>query len=198
MGGRAQWNCPEVKNFSTCPVDTTAFDRLLTSNRRPFRVHSCAARKTRKLLTLPTTKKITYRQISPYCHFPSSSSTQYELQRSPRSKPMVSWRPSTILLPLVRIVLIFCIAGLLFLCASSTSNIGSVSHPAEAGLLIPSVKRWLTFLRNHREAIAAMDFFTVPPLTFGVLYCFFVIGHDRRKILHFHVTRNPHALSVVQ
>ena len=24
------------------------------------------------------------------------------------------------------------------------------------------VKRWLAFLRNHREAIAAMDFFTVP------------------------------------
>jgi hypothetical protein len=38
------------------------------------------------------------------------------------------------------------------------------------------LKRWLTFLRNHREAIAAMDFFTVPMLTFGVLYCFFVIG----------------------
>jgi hypothetical protein len=33
-------------------------------------------------------------------------------------------------------------------------------------------KRSLTFLRNHREAIAAMDFFTVPTLTFGVLYCF--------------------------
>ncbi len=30
-------------------------------------------------------------------------------------------------------------------------------------------KRWLTFLRNHREAIAAMDFFTVPTLTFGIL-----------------------------
>jgi len=53
-------------------------------------------------------------------------------------------------------------------------------------------------LRNHREAIAAMDFFTVPTLTFGVLYCFFVIGHDRRKILHFNVTRNPNALWVVQ
>jgi hypothetical protein len=26
-------------------------------------------------------------------------------------------------------------------------------------------KRWLTFLRNHREAIAAMDFFTVPTIT---------------------------------
>ena len=60
------------------------------------------------------------------------------------------------------------------------------------------MKRWLTFLRNHREAIAAMDFFTVLTLTFGFLYCFFVIGHDRRKILHFHVTRNPHALWVVQ
>ncbi len=43
-----------------------------------------------------------------------------------------------------------------------------------------------------------MDFFTVPTLTFGVLYCFFVIGHDRRKILHFNVTRNPDALWIVQ
>jgi hypothetical protein len=39
-------------------------------------------------------------------------------------------------------------------------------------------KRWAAFLSNHREAIAAMDFFTVPTLTFGVLYCFFVIAHD--------------------
>jgi putative transposase len=59
-------------------------------------------------------------------------------------------------------------------------------------------KRWLTFLRNHREAIAAMDFFTVPTLTFGVLYCFFVIGHDRRTILRFNVTRSPNALWIVQ
>jgi len=57
-------------------------------------------------------------------------------------------------------------------------------------------KRWLTFLRNHREAIAAMDFFTVPTLTFGILYCFFIIGHDRRRILHCNVTRNPNALWV--
>ena len=45
-------------------------------------------------------------------------------------------------------------------------------------------KRWAAFLGNHREAIAAMDFFTVPTLAFGVLYCFFVIAHDRRRILH--------------
>ena len=43
-----------------------------------------------------------------------------------------------------------------------------------------------------------MDFFSVPTLTFGVLYCFFVISHDQRKILHFNVTRNPHALWIVQ
>src|SRR6202163_1184400 len=30
-------------------------------------------------------------------------------------------------------------------------------------------KRWLAFLRNHQEAIAAMDFFTVPTKTFGVI-----------------------------
>ena len=35
---------------------------------------------------------------------------------------------------------------------------------------------WKAFLANRREAIAAMDFFTVPTLTFGVLYCFFVIA----------------------
>jgi Homeodomain-like domain len=50
---------------------------------------------------------------------------------------------------------------------------------------------WLTFLSNHREVIAAFDFFTVPTLTFQVLYCFFVIEHGRRKILHFNVTRHP-------
>jgi putative transposase len=30
------------------------------------------------------------------------------------------------------------------------------------------VKRWRVFLANHREAIAAMDFFTVPTISFGV------------------------------
>jgi len=58
--------------------------------------------------------------------------------------------------------------------------------------------RWLTFLRNHREAIAAMDFFTVPTISFSVLYCFFVIAHDRRRILHFNVTRHPASTWIVQ
>ena len=59
-------------------------------------------------------------------------------------------------------------------------------------------QRWRTFLRNHREAISAMDFFTVPTATFGVLYCFFVIAHDRRRILHFHVTRHPTSIWITQ
>ena len=59
-------------------------------------------------------------------------------------------------------------------------------------------QRWLSFLGNHREAIAAMDFFTVPSLTFGVRYGFFVLGHDRRKILHCNVTRQPNALWIVR
>jgi putative transposase len=37
----------------------------------------------------------------------------------------------------------------------------------------------------------------VPTLTFGVLYCCFVIGHDRRKILHYNVTRNPNAFWIL-
>jgi hypothetical protein len=59
-------------------------------------------------------------------------------------------------------------------------------------------KRWLTFRRNHREAVAAMDFFTVPTLTVGVLYCFFIIAHDRRRILHCNVTPNPTSAWVMQ
>jgi transposase InsO family protein len=53
-------------------------------------------------------------------------------------------------------------------------------------------------LSNHREAIAAMDFFIVPTLTFGVLYGFFVIAHNRRRILHCNVTRHPTSTWVIQ
>lgn len=54
------------------------------------------------------------------------------------------------------------------------------------------------FLCNHREVITAMDFFTVPTIAFRVLYCFFVIEHGRRKILHFNVTEHPTGPWIVQ
>ena len=52
-------------------------------------------------------------------------------------------------------------------------------------------QRWLAFIQNHHEVIAAFDFFTVPTLSFRVLYCFFVSEHHRRRILHFNVTAHP-------
>jgi putative transposase len=58
--------------------------------------------------------------------------------------------------------------------------------------------QWRAFLSNHREAIAAMDFFTVPTLSFGLLYGFFVISHDRRRILHSNVTKHPTSTWVSQ
>lgn len=58
-------------------------------------------------------------------------------------------------------------------------------------------KCWLTFLHNHREAIVAFDSFTVPTVTFRLLYCFFEIEHGRRS-LHFNVTSSPTSERVVQ
>ena len=61
-----------------------------------------------------------------------------------------------------------------------------------------AAQRWRTFLHNHREAIAAVDFFAVPTVTFGLLYCFFIIAHDRRRILHFNVSRHPTSIWTAQ
>ena len=57
---------------------------------------------------------------------------------------------------------------------------------------------WLTFLRNHREVIVAMDFFVVPTATFRLLYVWFAIRHSRREIVHWCVTESPTAPWVVQ
>ena len=59
-------------------------------------------------------------------------------------------------------------------------------------------KSWITFLQNHREVIAAFYFFTVPTVTFQLLYCSFAIEHGRRRILRFNVTDHPTAEWVVQ
>jgi putative transposase len=59
-------------------------------------------------------------------------------------------------------------------------------------------QNWLTFLRNHREAIAAMDLFVVCTATFRLFYVLFVIRHGRRHIAHFNVTEHPTATWVIQ
>jgi transposase InsO family protein len=56
----------------------------------------------------------------------------------------------------------------------------------------------MTFLRNHRDSIAAMDFFVVPTVCFRLLYVWFALDHERRRILHFNVTANPSAHWVIR
>ncbi len=43
-----------------------------------------------------------------------------------------------------------------------------------------------------------MDFFTVPTAKFRAHYSFFIISHDRRRILHFNVTGHPTSQWIVQ
>ena len=57
----------------------------------------------------------------------------------------------------------------------------------------PPSQTWKTFLGNHAEAIAAVDMCVVPTLTFDLLFAFLVLGHDRRQLLWFDVTRHPTA-----
>ncbi len=57
----------------------------------------------------------------------------------------------------------------------------------------PPSQSWKTFLQNHAEAIAAIDMCVVPTLTFERLFAFVVLGHGRRQLLWFEVTRHPTA-----
>jgi len=61
-----------------------------------------------------------------------------------------------------------------------------------------SRQNWRTFMKNHREVIAAMDFFTVPTASFRLLYVLFVIRHGRRDIVHWNITEHPSAQWVSQ
>ena len=62
----------------------------------------------------------------------------------------------------------------------------------------PPSQTWRTFLENHVSDIAAVDFFTVPTVTFQVLYCFLVLRHERRRVVHFNVTESPTAAWTAQ
>ena len=71
---------------------------------------------------------------------PVSSSTLYQLLRSPRSNPTVNFCSEIFLLCCAATVLTFFIAGLLYLLRfERVDNLGAYSIPPETGLLIPSV-----------------------------------------------------------
>ena len=57
----------------------------------------------------------------------------------------------------------------------------------------PPSQSWKTFLRNHAEAIAAIDMCVVRTVSFELLFAFLVVGHGRRKVLWIEVTGHPTA-----
>ncbi len=57
----------------------------------------------------------------------------------------------------------------------------------------PPSQAWRTFLENHAKEIVALDFFTVPTVTFRILFVLIILSHDRRRILHVNVTEHPTA-----
>jgi transposase InsO family protein len=57
---------------------------------------------------------------------------------------------------------------------------------------------WGTFLRMHLAGALAIDFLVVPTVTFNVLYVFFVLSLERRRILHVNVTAHPYAAWAAQ
>ena len=57
----------------------------------------------------------------------------------------------------------------------------------------PPSQTWRTFLTNHVQTLVSVDFFTVPTVTFKVLFVFVVLAHQRRRVVHFNVTDAPTA-----
>jgi len=57
---------------------------------------------------------------------------------------------------------------------------------------------WAAFARMHMAGTIAIDFLTVPTVMFDVLYVFFVLSLERRRILHVNVTSHPYAAWAAQ
>jgi len=57
----------------------------------------------------------------------------------------------------------------------------------------PPSQGWKTFLRNHADGIASVDFLIVPTLAFERLFVFVILGLGRRRLLWIGVATNPTA-----
>jgi hypothetical protein len=57
---------------------------------------------------------------------------------------------------------------------------------------------WKAFQNNHVEDLMACDFFTVPTITYKVLFVFVILTHERRRVIHFNVTEHPIAAWTAQ
>ena len=52
---------------------------------------------------------------------------------------------------------------------------------------------WRNFVARHMDVTAACALFVVSALTCKQLYCFVVLSHDHRRIVHVNVTEHPSA-----
>jgi putative transposase len=59
-------------------------------------------------------------------------------------------------------------------------------------------QRWVTFVRNHAQAIVACDFCVVVTATFRLLHVFVIMEHATRRILHANATAHPTAQWALQ
>ncbi len=89
-------------------------------------------------------------------------------------------------------------AGVLLVSTPRLTKLGSIISEKTVSRYMPrlpaaadQVKRWIAFLRNHKDDIAAMDLFAVPTASLRLLHGFFVIEHGRRHIVHFNATFHP-------
>jgi len=56
-----------------------------------------------------------------------------------------------------------------------------------------TVSKYMVRVRNPPSQTAAIDMCVVPTVTFDLLFVFLVVGHGRRRLLWFEVTRHPTA-----
>ena len=72
-----------------------------------------------------------------------------------------------------------------------------ISQPTVARYMVrhrkPPSPTWRAFLDNHVKELVSIDFFTVPTVTFHLLFVFVVLSHERRKVVHVNVTDHPTA-----
>jgi putative transposase len=71
--------------------------------------------------------------------------------------------------------------------SKATVDAYKVNHPK------PPSTTWRSFLKNHINDLACIDFFTVPTVRFKVLFVFLVLSLHRRMVVHFNVTEHPTA-----
>ena len=125
-----------------------------------------------------------FRRFSQRCHL-GRPRIDAEIHRLVRTMAQDGWRAPRIHAELTKLG---------FIISESTVSRYLPRRPAEPDKL----KRWMAFLRNHKDDIAAMDLFTVPTASLRLLYDFFVIEHGRRHIVHFNATFHPTSAWVIQ